>query len=510
MNRNCSNTNILAEPAQKLASETKLSQALINRLQSPNLASFMGIVPYFGKILALLVSQDGEAAVAHDDTVSTLLSLAPTSTDEDEVVDFIVLVAVAVAYLASERFQRNVIAGENMSVFLNVFYHANVGIDESTMEDQESATELKQLRTSLLNALSELSAHDSFTETHPLSSPVPQTLLSWLKTSNPKLQAAACLALGNLSRSDEASTTLVKSYAPQTALSQLLSNPAVTDAQLLHSVLSFLKNLAIPAGNKAQLGEFLEPTCVPRIYALDTLPQVQYAAASLTRLLLVNCPENVRRLCASQSDASSEQSSVNDLIALFGRSDAEPTKVEAARSVATICRVLYSADGVLDSTDGSARATFYEKHNVAQLLAFLITQEKWPILRSEMWFVLALMCRSPDGAKAAAGVLQIENVANSLKAVILGADAIEVQSTEPENATSGAASIEGLGLEPQQVDPKQKEQIGAVERENSLVMCTELLRHWTDEFHPLDKGLLESLVKGGTEIVAAERAKSNE
>ena len=214
----------------------------------------MGVVPYFGKILALLVSQDGEAAVAHEDTVSKLLSIASMVSQEEDVEDFIVMVAAAVAYLASEKFQSSTISGDNMNLFLGVFYHAHVGIDVSTLDDEDSVKELKQLRTSLLNAFSELSANDLFTETHPLSSEVPQTLLSWLKVNNSQLQSAACLALGNLSRSDAASTTLVKTHAPQTALLQLLSNPAVTDSLLLHSVLSFLKNLAIPADNKPCLG----------------------------------------------------------------------------------------------------------------------------------------------------------------------------------------------------------------------------------------------------------------
>ena len=470
----------------------------------------MGVVPYFGKILALLVSQDGEAAVAHENTVSKLLSIASMVSQEEDVEDFIVMVAAAVAYLASEKFQSSTISGDNMNLFLGVFYHAHVGIDVSTLDDEDSVKELKQLRTSLLNAFSELSANDLFTETHPLSSEVPQTLLSWLKVNNSQLQSAACLALGNLSRSDAASTILVKTHAPQTALLQLLSNPAVTDSLLLHSVLSFLKNLAIPADNKPCLGEFLDAACVPRIYALDTLPQVQYAAASLTRLLLVNCAANVRRLCAAQSDASSDQSSVNDLISLFGRSDAEPTQVEAARSVATICRVLHSTEDVLDSGEGSdseKRAAFYEKHSVIKPLAFLITQEKWLILRSEMWFVLALMSRSSDGAKIVAALLQVENVMATLKTVVLGAEAVEEEGKESSEVAEGAASVEGLGLEPQQVDPKKKENMAIVERENSLVMCTELLRNWTDDFQPLEKGVLEKLAKDGTEIVAAQRAK---
>src|SRR5690606_25379818 len=111
------------------------------------------------------------------------------------------------------------------------------------------------------------------------------------------LRSAACLALGNLSRSDETSIALVDTHLAHVPLIELIGDPATSDPQVLHSALSFLKNLAIPAMNKPVLGDLLSPGCLPRIFSLDTLPQVQYAAVSLARLLLVNCPGNVRRVC---------------------------------------------------------------------------------------------------------------------------------------------------------------------------------------------------------------------
>ena len=60
-----------------------------------------------------------------------------------------------------------------------------------------------------------------------------------------------------------------------------------------------------------------------------------------------------------------------------------------------------------------------------------------------------------------------------------------------------------------QADPRQKERIAAVERENALVMCTELLRNWTDDFAPLSRGFLEGLLAEGTELVVAHRSKES-
>lgn len=502
---------------------------MIKLLSSPNLPKFMGVVLYFCRILALIVSKDSETALADENTVSVLLSVAINTPCKDDIEEFASLGSVAVAYLAADRFQDLVISKDQMGLFLDVFHHAYVGFDLEKLNDEDMVTALKQLRLSLLNMVAELSGHDAFSSTYPLTAAPAQTFLSWLKSNNIHLQAAACLALGNLSRSDTASTTLVEEYAPQTALIDLLSNPAVTDTQLLHSALSFLKNLAIPAQNKPSLRSLLESTCVPRIYGLDTLPQVQYAAASLTRLLLANCPDNVSLFCQNHeqrgsteeaSEASEKTDSVQDLIALFGRTDTEPTKVEAARSIAALCRVLHAnaAAELLpgsSASDSESRAEFYKSHDVGQPLAFLVAQEKWQVLRSEAWFVLALMSRSADGSQVIAKVLQQDKVAEQLTEAITGKKAEKVTEIEEadETAAGGDAAAltaaEGLGLQPQQADPRQKERIAAVERENALVMCTELLRNWSDDFKPLTRGFLESLLKDGTELVVAHRSKES-
>ncbi|KAJ4150371.1 hypothetical protein LMH87_011123 [Akanthomyces muscarius] len=515
------------DPAQTLASDLKISQAMIRLLSSPNLSQFIGVVLYFCRILALIVNKDSEAAIAAENTVAVLLSVAINTSCKDDVEEFASLGSVAVAYLAAERFQRLALSQDQIGLFLDAFRHAHEGFDLAHVDDPDMATALKQLRLSMLNMVAELTAQDAFHETYPLTSAPAQTVLSWLRSSNVQLQAAACLALGNLSRSDAASTSLVEQYAPQEALVDILTNPAVTDSQLLHSALSFLKNLAIPVQNKPALRALLESACLPRIYGLDAQPQVQYAAVSLTRLLLSNCPDNVSQFCQdtsqtettadSESGAAEKSSSVDDLVSLFGRTDTEPTKVEAARAIAAICRVLHSNAAAellprYGDSDSESRSAFYARHDVGAPLAFLVTQEKWQILRSEAWFVLALMSRSVDGSRVIAAVLQQENVSAQLTETITGqknsAQVTEVDEATDESTTALSA-VEGLGLQPQQADPKQKERIAAIERENALVMCTELLRNWNDDFKPLSRGFLEGLLKDGTEMIVAQRSKES-
>ncbi|KAK4063341.1 uncharacterized protein Triagg1_9492 [Trichoderma aggressivum f. europaeum] len=535
--------NILVdyEPAQLAASQANLNQRLIDLLSSPTLANFIVFVPYFCKILALLVSQEGEAARASPRTVEILLTLATGLPSRDDIDDFISLVSVAGAYLADDKFQAALIQGPLMQLFLSTFYHAHTHFNALEIDDADTQASLKKLYSSLLVSLADITGNDLFASCYPLQSPVAQNFLAWLQSSNLQLQTAACLALGNLSRSDEATTSLVQAYFAHGPLIRLLSNQDVTDAQLLHSALSFLKNLAIPLQNKPLLGDLLDVTCVPRLYSLDASPQVQFAAVSLTRLLLLNCPANVARICAPLSaDPASparERSSVSGVIALYERSDAEPTRLEAARAVAATCRMLHSGPVVPllpdwerpTSKDGTAssepeenkrREYFYSKHDVARVLSFLIVQQKWPSLRSEAWFVFALMCRSKEGGRVIVELLSIHGtMAELIKAItgretplgeVGGNDQIEEAPyalAAPDGQITSMA--EGLGLEPQQADPKQKESMLRVDRENALVMCTELLRTWGDQLPGLRLSILQDLVKEGTEIVAAQKAMAS-
>jgi hypothetical protein len=486
-------------------------------------------VPYICKILALLVSQEGECAVADPSTVGVILKVASQPDPKEDVDCFVALVGVAVAYLANEDFQARAISENQMGLFTDALYHAHAGFDVADIDDEDTATQLKQLRVSLLSTLANISGNDSFATAYSLSDDVPQSLLAWVRGNNPSLQSAACLALGNLSRSDSASISLVEKYKAHEPLIRLLSNSAVTDTQLLHAACSFLKNLAVASSNKARLGELLLPQCVPRIYSLDTLPLIQFAAVSLTRLLLLGCPLNVRQICApptagSSDDSASHETSANGIISLFGRSDAEPTKLEAARCVAGICRVLQSSPvsevlqglGSADQTDQDKRSAFYREHQVETPLRFLITQEKWPSLRSEAWFVFALMSRSKDGAGVVASVLNDRTA----EAVLVGTITGQKPGDKDDAATDGepqesqqsitdlTSAASELQLEPQQVDPKQLESIAKVDRENALILCTKLMENLAGDLPPEKVALLQSLMRDGTQLVISDRARA--
>lgn len=487
-------------------------------LALPNLAEdYSPFINYICKIYGLLVIHEGEADRAHPDTVKNLLTLAQKPEVRDDTADFISLSAAASAYLASEALQKRIVedAGQ-LSLLLDTVHHAHTGLQADDPEETES---IGVLRGSLHKILSDVTALDEFGQHHALGTPAPDALLSWLRGTNTALRSAACLALGNLCRSDETSTALVAApHEAHVPLIRFLSDPAVTDAPALHAAMSFLKNLAIPVANKPLLGPLLEQDCVPRIYALDTQPQVQFAAASLTRILLVNCPPNVQRACKKLDEGTV----IASLCALFSRTDAEPTKMEAARAVATLCRVLHSnpvgsilpdwaeeASGEADA-DSRTRANFYSAHdNLATPLSFLVGQKKWPSLRSEAWFILALMCRSSDGSRLVGSVIaDYEPVTAALVEAVTGrpaSEAVPVAQEEQVPEVVGDPNVPKLELEPQQINTTQKAGLAKVDRENTVVMLQEILRHWGGELPAQRAALWRGLVQEGTQAIVKER-----
>lgn len=545
-----------------------MSTQLVRLLFKPCKADHVPLVPYICKILALLVSQDDEIAAADPGTVTVLLERANRPDVRSDLDTFTAISGVAVAYLASEVFQARLISDNQVPLLLDAFYLAHCGFDDTEALDGDeeegedsSAAQLKRLRTSLLTALADVSGNDAFATAYALSDTVPQTFLSWVRTGSNGLRSAACLALGNISRSDETSRALIDIYHVQVPLLHVLTDPSVTDSQLLHAACSFLKNLAIPAANKCKLRDLLRPGAIPRLYALDTSPQVQFAAVSLTRQLLLNCPTNVTEFCAVVPAAADGHGTARDtpvdnpraagrtgaadIVALFGRSDAEPTKLEAARCIAAICKLPHCSPPSSTSnstsllaalptpvTDDDARATavaFYTTHPVHEPLRFLITQKKWPSLRSEAWFVFALMARSATGARAVSVILDDSLAQDALtEAVTAGRSRPEhetqhhghlhddddeaASSSEPLDAELATAAASQLQLAPQQPDPSPGETrtaMAGADAENTLCLCAELVKMADGGEIKLPERLavlLPRLVQDGLKIVAEHGA----
>jgi hypothetical protein len=379
-------------------------------------------------------------------------------------------------------------------------------------------------------------------------------------------------------------------------LTRTQTSPAAgpSSTQLVHAILSCLKHLAIPIANRATVGALLEPpqSLLPQIWsssAASTNAQLQFAAISFTRLLLSGSAANVRRFCAPLSqDPSSpahERSNLHVLVTLFERLDAEPSKMEAARSVAAVCRVLHTTpilshlppewtpendsftwhapsptpssivggESELHMTDGGVPhgangassqgpipatrlARFYASQpDLNKPLMYLITQKRHPALRSEAWFVFALMSRTKEGARVVIRVLQPYESMQALVEAVTGKDFVSGQQlmasindseevgTEAEHGASDdtdmpdrkakeetpfaeAEGLEGQGLtlEPQPVEQSAHADMQRVDRENALVMLAELMKNHADNLSPLRKPVFEELLRTGGQSILLE------
>lgn len=532
--------------------------------------------------------------------------------------DSLSLTAVALAYLAFQNLQAEFVSGGSMPTLLASFYNLTTHTEVLAFGDEDLTTQANQVRSTFVQLLSDLCYLPAFTYIHPLGSPVFTTLQSWLSPpANASLQAVACLCLGNVARSDEASAALVTTYKIHTPVIDIVatqlaqqgdaaSSQPPQDALLLHSALSLLKNLAIPPTNKPLLSDLLKPEMLPRIWAMDAnssiqTPHLHFVAISLARLILTSTPTNVRILCSPLSpDPLSplhETTHLHRVLELFLRVDPESaahTKTEAARAALAVVRVLHtatvtpvlpdwdpnSADGfvfrperpllppsssaehVHDPGSGTGGKTstrlgkFYRQHGaLSKALAYLVTQTKFPVLRSEAWFVFALMSRIKDGGSLVVRILQVSGVWDALVTSVTGRNIGAAQeqekapgtaagtSTMPTGpATSGPADaiaspgdstmgstidgtvtrdmpsvsgfgggpdamavVDGLGLEPQQADPHAAAGMARVDRENGLVLVSELVRHCAGELPASRRSALEDMIREGGELVLEDR-----
>ncbi|KAI3396251.1 hypothetical protein diail_12395 [Diaporthe ilicicola] len=605
------------EPVQLQACEAGLSQRLTDLLSGPRLENSRPLIGLICKILALLITQEAEVRTGSPTTPRVLLSIVTDQEHPVDVEDFSALTSVALAYLTHEAFQAANLP--TVPLLLEAFSMSHTAFDPSdAAADPEVAAQLRQVRTAFVPVLADMSALPDFIPITPastgdnsqgalfLQNPVLQTLQGWLRgpPEQATLQSAACLALGNVARSDATCEALVGGAAVHQPLIDLLArctsggtaaaaaaaSPSRTTAtpppntQLTHAVVSFLKNLAIPAANKPALGGLLEPHLLPRLWSTwgDTQAQSQFASVSLGRLLLVGCPANVGRITAPLGDRSpgeqhdKTQTSLHVLTGLFERSDTEPTKTEVARAVAAVCRVLHSApvQSVLSEkweqpsassndptttttttttststedpssvTAETRRAQFYAAHPILPTtLSFLLTQTRFPALRSETWFVLALTSRrSRSGARLALAALGPAGACRALVEAVTGRqdisdgdDLLLAASSGAgagagavvdvlSNSTGGAAGaqqeqdgtatigMEGLGLgelRPRQVDPAARAGMARIDRENGLCLVAQLVRDWAGELDPARKEIYERLLVTGGELILNSRGEA--
>lgn len=463
-----------------------------------------------------LISTGAEPDVAPSNIAIVLFNLA---TDQESVVDdevFMALINTATSYLHHEKFQKALIDGHALNMvlgLLTISYAHSQALQTVTngrlAAAGAEAADLKlltEMRTKLIQALSDVSALPEYSQTYPVSSALTITLREWLTSPHLQLQVCACIMLGNLARSDAVCEALVNACKVHESLIAILRT--ANDSQLLHSVLGFLKNLALPIANKASLGKTGLFEILPRLWAMDTIPQIQYSAISLARQLVVGDYDNVKLICQPLSrdpdSPAHEKTSLSVLLSLFQRSDQEPTKMEITRLIAAIVRVLGSAEVLAQHQDAEERRRrFYTMHaDMTRPLTFMVTQTKWPVVRSEGWFVLALMSRTMEGAMVVSDMMHNALVFQPLVEILSGKSIIDGTTLKatavPELSASLAVGGDGA-------DKSKADEVRRSDRENALVLVNELLKHCGDDMAVFRRDTFLELLKDGGKAHVVEQ-----
>ncbi|KAH8163853.1 hypothetical protein CIB48_g4369 [Xylaria polymorpha] len=536
------NISVDYEPAQKAIYQAGINPELVSLISGPRLEDAAPLVDYICKLLSFVAAQgkqryrlgirqihigtepintitEPEANLVHPATPFVLLNLADEQPSPVDAKEFLGQTSVALTYLSQEQFQQSFLeTPDSISLIFRTFSMACGDLDAS-LEGPDDAAQLKQVQTAFTATPGRpIRAPPVRPPRAPLDGPEVATLQRWISAAHIPLQSAACLALGNIARSDEKCSYLVQQRRLHAPLVSILRDQSNVDAGLLHSVLGFLKNLAIPAANKPVLGDagLFEKEALPRIWELDAQTQVQFDAVSLTRLLLVNCPANVHRIVSL--DGSSAQSKLQSLIDLGARSDQEPTQMETARAITTACRVLHSSPSPSPATaNPSPLTTFYTNHkSITDAMLRLGQQTKYPVLRSELLFALALMARTEAGAAAISHTGQSEKLLAFVAEVITGEKATSITTTTSTSTSTAAitTAIEEQETEHlliQNLEPQAPTTTAtttrSVDRENALVLVAELLRRCPDALPADARERLEDLLREGSERVLRERGE---
>lgn len=410
---------------------------------------------------------------ASPNTAVVLFSLVEDETDDE---DFLALTTSGIAYLQHPIFQEALLT-ESLEHTLDIMSKSYDRPAEAS-EDLESDVpeQLTTMRNNMTVALSDISVLPSFPAKYPINSDLTDRLQNWLSSPHKQLQICACVMLGNMARSVETCIELVQTRRILVPLLNILKT--TNDPQLLHSTIGFLKNLALPLPNKTPLGEAGTIEAIEKLWTLSTQAQLQYSSISLTRQLCISTVSNVQRICADST------SRIITLLSVFRSTDSTPTKMEIARLFATIGRVYATLPE--DSID-SAQTFFGENPAIAEPLAYLIPQKEWPAIRSEGYFVMALMARTTKGAAIVAGVLEDDAAMQAITQLFA--------APESEVFVAGVEGEQGP-----EADAKKGKALQSKDRENVLVLLNELLKHGGSALKEDSRARLEILLKNGGEV----------
>jgi hypothetical protein len=420
------------EPAQSAAIVQGAVEAAFTVISEEDFDDDLG---HLVRLLELLLTHESGREVTTVQNLETIISLLSTDDPNEHGFDNTLnLLAILSSLLSREPLQEALITKNLLPRVLEVFKNTyDLAVDEDSERKDKSlvAYARQQLTEALTSAVTTFT--DLFLKNYPLSSSFFATLTQNLTIipGREDLASLACVIIGNLARNDETCTALVdrEIHIPllgvittttqnySNTITELRSgmakpNPETSGAMavgVLHSAVGVLKNLSIPAANKPRIAAAGAFSAIREMLAIDGIGagQVYYSAVSLGRLLVVNNPDNAKLLLSPPS--SDEESVLSLFFKVYKKAEELPTKTEISRTVSALLRVIYASP-----PHPELLTPLLELEDTAQVVWDMLLQDKWPVVRAEGLFTLAMLSRSKEGAEAVGRVFDTEVVGKIL------------------------------------------------------------------------------------------------
>ena len=394
-----------------------------------------------------------------------------------------------VAHLRIDRFQRLMVTQGLTTYVLDAVvrsYSRNPFLGTSLAKEYPASLprepsdedQLSVVRDALISSLSDVSATPEFAENYPTDSDLVRNLCIWLSVSEPSVQLCACFMLGNLARSDVVCKEMVHQIGLHEPLIAILAKN--DDLQLLHATLGFLKNLALRVENKGTIAGAGALEGLSKTWSMTSRPQLQYGTVRVVRQLVNGSLTNIQRLLIplawGDKATTDDNSYLSQLLALYDKTDDVSIKFEISRIVAAIWRCVMSPASTQyfsDIVDITLPRLDPMAGDLAKPLTAMVTQSRWPVVKSEGWFALALMARSKKGSDAIVDLLSEVELSNALVEVI-GSQG--VGGTRPVSAAPGSL-VSITGADTSELGTEQEKDMETKDRDNAFVLLSELLKN---------------------------------
>ncbi|TKY85815.1 hypothetical protein EX895_005356 [Sporisorium graminicola] len=286
----------------------------------------------------------------------------------------------------------------------------------ASTEDVQAAEEMRkvfaQVKANVARAVVAISGDDTnMVELFSGSSGFIGRLKAWIRY-DPKTRddvvSCGMLALGNLARSDAHCLSLVQEHELAPFLASFLAQ--ADDIKVAHGLVSLLKNLSIPAANKAIIGQLGVIDAVVRFLNRDKdmVQPLQFATVGLLKHLCAGVTANAVRFVDGDRGSSRRGDSLNALIDMIQRIDDVPTKMEATRVLVNVVKSLWTSARSSDSSEApalteeavlAARSRVVRRDVIQALAEMVRTSPKYPVLVNEGVIALTLVGSDRMGAE---------------------------------------------------------------------------------------------------------------